>query len=84
LEGVGYSKYAWSRWIRKNHSEDNERFFRLRSQPTSGKKHELAKQIFDLSELEEVPVQGPLAAAYNIEEDDNLDAGGDDESEIDA
>jgi hypothetical protein len=55
-------------------------FLRLRSQPTSGKKHELAKRIFDLPELEEVPVEGPLAAAYNIEGDDDLDAGGDDES----
>jgi hypothetical protein len=59
-------------------------FICLRSQPTSGKKHELAKQIFHIAALEEVPVQGPLAAAYNIEGDDNLDAGGDDESEIDA
>ncbi len=55
-------------------------FLCLRSQPTSGKKHELAKRIFDLPELEEVPVEGPLAAAYNIEGDDDLDAGGDDES----
>jgi hypothetical protein len=55
-------------------------FLRLRSQPTTGKKHELAKRIFDLPELEEVPVEGPLAAAYNIEGDDDLDAGGDDES----
>jgi hypothetical protein len=32
-----------------------------------------------------VPVQGPLAAAtYNIEGDDDLDAGGDNEIEIDA
>ena len=27
-----------------------------------------------------MPVEGPLAAAYNIEGDDDLDAGGDDES----
>ena len=33
---------------------------------------------------EDVPVQGPLAATYNIEGDDDLDAGGDDESENDA
>jgi hypothetical protein len=59
-------------------------FLRLRSQPTFGRKHELAKRIVELSELAagtlEVPVQGPLAAAYNIEGDDDLDAGGDDES----
>jgi hypothetical protein len=59
-------------------------FLCLLSQLTSGKKHELAKRIFDLPALEEVPVQGPLAAVYNIEGDDNLDAGGDDESDIDA
>jgi hypothetical protein len=57
-------------------------FLRLRSQPTSGRKHELAKRIVELSELaagtEEV--QGPLASTYNIEGDDDLDAGGDDES----
>jgi hypothetical protein len=41
-------------------------FLRLRSQPASGKKHELAKRIFDLPALEEVPVQGPLAAAYRL------------------
>jgi hypothetical protein len=63
-------------------------FLCLRSQPTSGKKHELAKRIVDFSELgctEEVPVllQGPLAATYNIEGGDDLDPGGDDESEID-
>jgi hypothetical protein len=56
----------------------------LLSQPASGKRHKLAKRIFDLSELEEVPVQGPLAADYNIGGDDDLDAGGGDESEIDA
>jgi hypothetical protein len=31
-----------------------------------------------------MPVHGPLAATYNIKGDDDLDASGDDESEIDA
>ncbi len=59
-------------------------FLCLRSQPTFGRKHKLAKRIVELSELaagtQEVPVQGPLAATYNIEGDDDLDAGGDNES----
>jgi hypothetical protein len=60
-------------------------FLRLHSQITSGRKHELAKRIVDLHELGiERPMQGPLAATYNIEGDDDLDAGGDDDSEIDA
>jgi hypothetical protein len=59
-------------------------YLRLRSQPTSGKKHELAKRIVRFSELgTAIPVQGPLAATYNIEGDDDLNVGGDDESEID-
>jgi hypothetical protein len=58
-------------------------FLRLHSQLTSGRKHELAKRIVTFAELgREMPVQGPLAATYNIEGDDDLDAGGDDESEI--
>jgi hypothetical protein len=60
-------------------------FLCLRSQPTSGRRHELTKRIVEFSELvadtQEVPVQqGPLALTYNIEGDDDLDAGGDDES----
>jgi hypothetical protein len=59
-------------------------FLCLHSQlSTSGRKHELAKRIVAFSELgREMPVQGPLAATYNIEGDNDLDAGGDDESEI--
>jgi hypothetical protein len=57
----------------------------LHSQPTTGRKHEFAKQIVEFSELgTEMPVHGPLAATYNIEGGDDLDAGGDNESEIDA
>jgi hypothetical protein len=43
-------------------------FLRLHSQLTSGRKHELAKRIVAFAELgREMPVQGPLAATYNIE-----------------
>jgi hypothetical protein len=61
---------------------------RLHSQiTTSGRKHERACKTNRRTSgawQRERPTQGALAAAHNIEGDNDLDAGGDDKSEIDA
>jgi hypothetical protein len=57
----------------------------FRSQTRSGRKHELAKRVVELQEPgAKRPMQGPFPAACDIEGDDDLDPGGNDESETDA